>query len=148
MLFEYQAIYDTGATKSVISQKVVNECNLLPTGLIKVNTAGGERIAETYLVNIYLPNRVYFIWVPVTKLPIIGADVLIGMDILLTGDFAVSNYEGKTTFSFRVPSCECIDFVAQPYKEKPFKTSPKIGRNDPCPCGSGKKYKNCCGKLA
>lgn len=25
-------------------------------------------------------------------------------------------------------------------------TNPKIGRNDPCPCGSGKKYKNCCGK--
>ena len=24
--------------------------------------------------------------------------------------------------------------------------SPKVGRNDPCPCGSGKKYKNCCGK--
>ena len=23
---------------------------------------------------------------------------------------------------------------------------PKIGRNDPCPCGSGKKYKNCCGR--
>ena len=26
------------------------------------------------------------------------------------------------------------------------RTSPKIGRNDPCPCGSGKKYKNCCGR--
>ena len=26
--------------------------------------------------------------------------------------------------------------------------TPKIGRNDPCPCGSGKKYKNCCGKNA
>ena len=26
------------------------------------------------------------------------------------------------------------------------RTSPKVGRNDPCPCGSGKKYKNCCGK--
>ena len=25
---------------------------------------------------------------------------------------------------------------------------PKIGRNDPCPCGSGKKYKNCCGRTA
>ena len=24
----------------------------------------------------------------------------------------------------------------------------KVGRNDPCPCGSGKKYKNCCGKNA
>ena len=25
-------------------------------------------------------------------------------------------------------------------------TEPKVGRNDPCPCGSGKKYKNCCGR--
>ena len=30
----------------------------------------------------------------------------------------------------------------------PLRTGPKIGRNDPCPCGSGKKYKNCCGALA
>ncbi|MCM1290869.1 MAG: preprotein translocase subunit SecA [Prevotella sp.] len=28
----------------------------------------------------------------------------------------------------------------------PVKAGPKIGRNDPCPCGSGKKYKNCCGR--
>jgi uncharacterized protein YchJ len=27
---------------------------------------------------------------------------------------------------------------------KPVRTGPKIGRNDPCPCGSGKKYKKCC----
>ena len=27
----------------------------------------------------------------------------------------------------------------------PIRRDPKIGRNDPCPCGSGKKYKNCCG---
>ena len=26
------------------------------------------------------------------------------------------------------------------------RTMPKVGRNDPCPCGSGKKYKNCCGR--
>ena len=26
------------------------------------------------------------------------------------------------------------------------RATPKVGRNDPCPCGSGKKYKNCCGK--
>jgi preprotein translocase subunit SecA len=29
---------------------------------------------------------------------------------------------------------------------QPFVRQPKIGRNDPCPCGSGKKYKKCCGK--
>lgn len=28
------------------------------------------------------------------------------------------------------------------------RATPKVGRNDPCPCGSGKKYKNCCGKNA
>ena len=28
---------------------------------------------------------------------------------------------------------------------KPVRQGPKIGRNDPCPCGSGKKYKKCCG---
>jgi preprotein translocase subunit SecA len=31
-------------------------------------------------------------------------------------------------------------------KRMPVKVGPKIGRNDPCPCGSGKKYKNCHGK--
>jgi len=31
-------------------------------------------------------------------------------------------------------------------KKKPVKRERKIGRNDPCPCGSGKKYKKCCGK--
>ena len=31
--------------------------------------------------------------------------------------------------------------------EKPIvREEPKVGRNDPCPCGSGKKYKKCCGK--
>ncbi|TMO99282.1 YecA family protein, partial [Pseudoalteromonas sp. S3178] len=27
------------------------------------------------------------------------------------------------------------------------RSEPKVGRNDPCPCGSGQKYKQCCGKL-
>ncbi|MDZ7796883.1 MAG: preprotein translocase subunit SecA [Candidatus Marinimicrobia bacterium] len=32
-------------------------------------------------------------------------------------------------------------------KEPVRRSQPKIGRNDPCPCGSGKKYKNCCGRI-
>ncbi len=35
-----------------------------------------------------------------------------------------------------------------PTKQEPIKVGPKIGRNDPCPCGSGKKYKACHGKDA
>jgi preprotein translocase subunit SecA len=33
-------------------------------------------------------------------------------------------------------------------KQEPIKVGPKVGRNDPCPCGSGKKFKNCHGKDA
>lgn len=35
---------------------------------------------------------------------------------------------------------------AEPVKQEPVKAGPKVGRNDPCPCGSGKKYKQCHGK--
>jgi uncharacterized protein YecA (UPF0149 family) len=42
--------------------------------------------------------------------------------------------------------------AAAPQGEQKPKTirleKPKVGRNDPCPCGSGKKYKKCCGKNA
>ena len=62
-------------------------------------------------------------------------DVLIGMDIINLGDFAVSNVEGSTCFTFRMPSLEEFDFVGVP----------RVGRNEPCPCGSGKKYKKCHG---
>ena len=34
------------------------------------------------------------------------------------------------------------EIVQQPY----VRNAPKVGRNDPCPCGSGKKYKKCCGR--
>ena len=35
---------------------------------------------------------------------------------------------------------------AEPEKKAPKRAEAKVGRNDPCPCGSGKKYKNCCGR--
>ena len=42
-----------------------------------------------------------------------------------------------------------IDYEKLYKKEKTSRTlvkPPKVGRNDPCPCGSGKKYKKCCGR--
>ncbi|MEY7999277.1 preprotein translocase subunit SecA [Clostridium sp. Mt-5] len=33
-------------------------------------------------------------------------------------------------------------------KKRPVRKEKTVGRNDPCPCGSGKKYKNCCGRTA
>jgi len=34
----------------------------------------------------------------------------------------------------------------RPVTQQPIRVGPKVGRNEPCPCGSGKKYKNCCGR--
>lgn len=40
-----------------------------------------------------------------------------------------------------------IPFEKTPVLEPVVRMTPKINRNDPCPCGSGQKYKRCCGKL-
>ncbi len=69
----------------------------------------------------------------------------------------------KTDLSKMRANKEAIDEAGQDYganekdyfdpsgaavKQEPVRVGPKIGRNDPCPCGSGKKYKNCHGKSA
>jgi preprotein translocase subunit SecA len=36
--------------------------------------------------------------------------------------------------------------AAELEKARPVKATPRVGRNDTCPCGSGKKYKSCCGQ--
>ena len=66
------------------------------------------------MINIGLPNRVAFPSVLAIKstLPA-GADVLIGMNIINEGDFAVTNLNGVTKFSFRVPSKTHIDFAEE-----------------------------------
>jgi predicted aspartyl protease len=153
------AIWDTGATNTVISQRVASACGLKPTGMAKVHTANDERLAATYLISIMLPNHVAFTNLRVSEGTIAGdADLLIGMDIIGKGDFAVTNRDGKTVFSFRMPSCECIDFtLSNPPSSPPTvpnpisgtagpSPNPPVGRRQPCPCGSGKKYKNCCEK--
>jgi preprotein translocase subunit SecA len=36
--------------------------------------------------------------------------------------------------------------ITKEYRQSKIAVSSKVGRNDPCPCGSGKKYKKCCGQ--
>jgi len=37
-------------------------------------------------------------------------------------------------------------YAEEGQEKKPVRKEKTVGRNDPCPCGSGKKYKKCCGK--
>lgn len=148
----FMAIWDTGATNTAISKNVIQTCNLKPIGITEVNTCGGIRRAEQYLINIVLRNNVGLSELLVTEAEIHGADVLIGMDIISLGDFAVTHPDSKTCLSFRLPSVADIDFVAETNKAKEQPQQPvrleevKPARNSRCPCGSGKKYKKCCGQ--
>ena len=121
-LKEYIAIWDTGATHSAITKNVVEDLKLQPTGVRETRHAGGKSSNNTYLVNIALPNKVMVPHVRVTEVQLIPDDnvsddkqpqLLIGMDIIGLGDFAVTNTNTKTTFSFRITSVQEIDFIPE-----------------------------------
>ena len=61
--------------------------------------------------------------------------------------------DAKADYLYTLPEWDDIlteekrEEIAKAYRRsKTVVKEPKIGRNDPCPCGSGKKYKKCCGK--
>lgn len=143
-LFKTQALWDTGATNCVIEGKLAKELGLVPIAKADVNHAGGVSEVNVYLISIILPNNVYFEGIRVTecKENIGGFRFIVGMDVITKGDFSVTNTDGKTTFSFRLPSMETIDYVKDYNNIEKLKYK-DVGRNDKCPCGSGKKFKDC-----
>jgi predicted aspartyl protease len=148
--YETNGIIDTGATNSVVSKNVAKVLGAVPETFTFVHTASSQSEASpVYEAVINIDNRVIMTGLKVTEgvlLP--GAECLIGMDILTRGDLAVTSFRGETCFSFRVPSEETIDYVEhrRGIPETPYLATRMQGRNDPCACGSGKKYKDCHGK--
>lgn len=116
----WKGLWDTGASGTCIDQRVVADLNLIPIGKKLISTAAGLKETNTYLVDIGLPNRVMIKDVLVSCADLCNElDVLIGMDIISLGDFAITNITGKTTFSFRIPSVSLIDFcdASKPYSQ-------------------------------
>jgi predicted aspartyl protease len=113
---QFVGLWDTGATGSVIQKRVADDLGLSPSGRVVVHGVGkdgtpNEFETNSYLINIHLPNQVALVAVKVSEGTISGADILIGMDVIGCGDFVITNFNGKTTWSFRVPSGEEVDFV-------------------------------------
>ena len=117
---EYSAIWDTGATKTMVTKHVAEGCRLVPTAQSRVQGVFGAQVVNGYLVNIVLPTQhpnrtqksVAIQHLSVLEAPALtrGHNVLIGMDIISKGDFAISNYRGRTMFTYRIPSRGDIDF--------------------------------------
>lgn len=67
-------------------------------------------------------------------------------DSMMHDDFGPPNTFG-TPDNFDMPETFDPDWLDKAIAKQPYvRPQPKIGRNDPCPCGSGKKYKKCCGR--
>jgi hypothetical protein len=111
---QVEGLWDTGASGTVITQRVVDACGLQQTGMAKVRGAYGDVTDRpTFLINLILMGRVQIEGLPVSLGEPQGTDLLIGMDIITLGDFAITHEHGKTFFSFRIPSCHTIDYVKQ-----------------------------------
>lgn len=153
---KYDAIWDTGATNTVISNRVAKEMNLVPIGMVTVSTANGMTETYKYIISLVLPNKLKIEDIEVTSGNLgEGVDLLIGMDIISLGDFAITNVNNKTVFSFRFPSCKTVDYCKEASTlklkklEKEIREEERIIKqhgNEKCPCGSGRKYRYCCGK--
>jgi hypothetical protein len=153
-----KALWDTGASASTISTSLATQFNLPVLGEREMHGAGGIYKAKSYLAGLLLPNNIL-----IPEMTLYGFsgnalfDVLIGMDIISLGDFLVSTVNGIMHFSFQWPSiggirlqgiqkAVCYDGSIVMKDTTIKRTTSKIGRNDLCHCGSGKKYKNCHGK--
>ena len=107
----WTAVWDTGATGSCISNRIVRDLNLLPIGKTTIGTANGVIDVNRYLIDIGLPNGVTIKNNLVVCSDFGDDDVIIGMDIITKGDFSITNVNNKTTFSFRIPSIKKIDYT-------------------------------------
>jgi len=144
------ALWDTGATKSVITGATANSLGLVPSGSTRVVHAGGSSEQNTYLVNFYLPNNVLVAGVQVSECVDIAGSfgAIIGMDIIGMGDLAITNVDQQTCMTFRIPSVQCVDYVTEANEVN--LANAKL--DEPCPCGNKDengnpvKFKDCHGK--
>lgn len=106
-----RGLWDTGASGTVITPTVAASLGIKPIDQKEVFTGSGAHLADVYLVDVLLPMGVLVPNLLVIALPLTDLDVLIGMDIVTLGDFSLTNFNGQTYMSFRMPSLEHKDFV-------------------------------------
>ena len=115
LLRDFTALWDTGATICMVSQAVVDACGLVEVGATAVSHAmGTSQQVAIYYISLRLPSGIEFDEVRAIK-GVLPEDLqmVIGMNVINAGDFAVTNLHDRTKFSFRVPSQTDIDFVAE-----------------------------------
>ena len=99
-----RALWDTGADTTIISSRIVRQLQLQPYRQGGISGIGGATGSNIYLVHVLVPTGDAVTSVEVMESDFEDIDVLIGMDIIIFGDFLITNKDSKTTFQFRTPS--------------------------------------------
>lgn len=102
------AMWDTGATNTLISPKIIQALNLKSFGKSSISSANGVIETNSYLIHVGLPSGSIITNILALENDNEDYEIVIGMDIITQGDFAFSNKDGHSTFSFRIPSTEEI----------------------------------------
>lgn len=112
---EVVAQWDTGASTSCISPRVAQTLHLTPVSTTIAASTTSELNTNVYIVDLVISPNIKIADVRAVEVPIEnnGNDLLIGMDIISMGDLAISNYDGRPTLSFRIPSLERTDYTQQ-----------------------------------
>lgn len=108
---QIKAVWDTGAMSSVITPALAQKLGLKSLGLVKMQHANGVSMVNTYMINLLLPNKIEIHTLYVMEGAMTDTDLLIGMDIITMCDFAITNRDGKTVFSFDIPSSRITDYT-------------------------------------
>lgn len=154
-VFNTTAIWDTGATNCTITATAAKALGLVPVSKATVNGVHGPKEVNVYFVTITLNNENITLTTQVTETAELspGREVgmLVGMNIISKGDFCITNHGGHTVMTFRVPSIETVDYVADiaVYNRCLAIHNRNVAhhfKQDKCACGSGKDFKNCHGK--
>lgn len=99
------ALWDTGSTESLISEKIVKMIEPILKNKSKYVTRGVVIECETYAVSLSLSDEITFRDVLMKKADLSdkNVDIIIGMDIISRGDFEIRNYNNLVEFAFRIP---------------------------------------------
>ena len=113
-----KSLWDTGATTTGVNIDLVHKLKLRPFRKISVQGAHGKKTVDIYLIDLEIPNSIMFKNIRATGLELgKDVDVLIVMDVIMSGDFAITNSNGKTTFTYGTPPFDDeVDFMSKAQK--------------------------------
>ena len=105
------ALWDTGSSDCFISRSCAENLNLGIIDKTWVENPQGRSYENVYYATLFLPSK-HYIEVELTECHSLSSifEVIIGMNVIAKGDFAITGTSGKTKFSFRLPSQSNIDF--------------------------------------